>query len=106
LVPEKWRSLHLKKTPLDKKIIASRLQEINEGLTRISSGLVEAHYRKSKKFGAAARVCSLIRGRNVIKNYDAIVAAAGELGISADTLESALSSTWGNSTSALRERCL
>lgn len=81
----------MKKTPLDKKIIASRLQEINEGLTRISGGLVEAHYRKSKKFGAAARICSLIRGRNVIKNYESLVAAAGELGIGADTLEKALS---------------
>ena len=76
---------------IEKKIIASRLQEVNEGLTRISSGLVEAHYRKSKKFGAAARICSLIKGRDVINNYDALVAAGGELGIGADTLENVLS---------------
>ena len=44
---------------LDKKIVTSRLQEINEGLTRISSGLIETHYRKSKKYGAAASVVSL-----------------------------------------------
>ncbi|MEX2138499.1 MAG: hypothetical protein WD894_04515 [Pirellulales bacterium] len=76
--------------PLEKQIIAARLQEINEGLTRQTGGIVEAEFRKSKKLGAAARVCSLIRGQDVINDYRALLAAGGELGIGADTLEAAL----------------
>lgn len=71
-------------------MIAARLQDINEGLTRQTGGLVEAHYRKSKRLGSAARICSLIGGQEVIKDYNALVAAAGELAINADTLETAL----------------
>ncbi len=76
--------------PVEKKIAASRLQEINEGLCGIGSGIVETHFRKSKRFGAAARICSLIRGRNVIQDYNLLVSAGGELGIFADLLEKAL----------------
>lgn len=75
---------------MDKAIIAARLQDINEGLTRQTGGLVEAHFRKSKRFGAAVRICNLIRGQEVIKNYDTLVAATGELGIGADTLDLSL----------------
>jgi len=75
---------------LDRTSTTARLQDINEGLVCQGGGLVEAHYRKAKKFGAAARVCNLIRGRDVIKDYNALVAACGELGISADTLDNAL----------------
>jgi hypothetical protein len=75
---------------LDNTTTAARLQDINEGLVRQSGGLVEAHYRKAKRFGAAARICNLIRGYDVVSNYTALVAAAGELGISADTLDAAL----------------
>ena len=76
---------------MDNKLIASRLQEINEGLVSQSGGLVEAHFRKSKRLGAAARLCNVIRGQDVLDNYEMLVAAAGELGISADTLDRALS---------------
>jgi hypothetical protein len=75
---------------MNKTVAAARLQDINEGLVRQSGGLVEAHYRKSKRFGAAARVCNLIRGRDVVTDYNALVAACGELGIGADTLDAAL----------------
>lgn len=75
---------------MDNAITAARLQDINEGLTRQTGGLVEAHFRKSKRFGAAIRICNLIRGRDVIRNYNALVAATGELGIGADTLDIAL----------------
>ena len=74
----------------DGTTITARLQDINEGLVRQSGGLVESHYRKSKRFGAAARVCNLIRGCDVVSDYNSLVAAAGELGIGADTLDAAL----------------
>src|SRR5262245_54603817 len=74
----------------DDATTSARLQDINEGLVRQSGGLVEAHFRKSKRFGAAARVCNLIRGCDVVSNYNSLVAAAGELGIGADTLDAAL----------------
>ena len=74
----------------DKKILAARLQEMNEGLSTVGSGIVEKEFRKSKKIGAAARICSLIKGRNVISEYDSLVSAAGELGIFADTLDRCL----------------
>src|SRR5215475_2870236 len=76
---------------MDSKLIASRLQEINEGLVSQSGGLVESHFRKSKRLGAAARLCNVLRGQDVINNYEMLAAAAGELGISADTLDRALS---------------
>lgn len=76
---------------MDKKLIAGRLQEINEGLVSQSGGLVEAHFRKSKRLGAAARLCNVLRGQDVLDNYEMLAAAAGELGISADTLDRALS---------------
>jgi DNA-binding transcriptional ArsR family regulator len=75
---------------IDKPTITARLQDINEGLVRQSGGLVEAHYRKSKRFGAAARVCNLIKGCDVVSDYNSLVASAGELGIGADTLDAAL----------------
>jgi hypothetical protein len=75
---------------IDMAIITARLQDINEGLVRQSGGLVEAHFRKSKRFGAAARICNVIRGYDVVKDFNALAAAAGELGISADTLDAGL----------------
>jgi len=75
---------------MDRAITTARLQDINEGLVRQSGGLVEANFRRAKRFGAAARVCNLIRGCDVVSRYDALVAAAGELGIGADTLDAAL----------------
>ena len=76
---------------MDDKIIASRLEEINEGLCSQTGGMTEIHFRKSKRFGAAARIANLIKGQDVITNYDFLLAAAGELRIPADTLEKALS---------------
>jgi hypothetical protein len=76
---------------LDPTIVAARLQDINEGLVRQSGGLVETHFRKSKRLGAAARICSLIRGSDVVSEYEALLAACGELGIIADTVDLALS---------------
>jgi DNA-binding transcriptional ArsR family regulator len=76
---------------MDKKLIAGRLQEINEGLVGQSGGLVESHFRKSKRLGAAARLCNVLRGQDVLDNYEMLAAAAGELGIPADTLDRALS---------------
>jgi hypothetical protein len=75
---------------MDNSTIAARLQDINEGLLRQSGGLVETHYRKAKRFGAAVRVCNLIRGHDVISKYDPLIAAAGEMGIGADTLDASL----------------
>jgi hypothetical protein len=75
---------------MDKTTLAARLQDVNEGLVRQSGGLVEAHYRKTKRFGAAARICNLIRGQDVVSDYTSLVAAAGELGINADTLDASL----------------
>ncbi len=75
---------------MDKTTVAARLQDINEGLVRQSGGLVESHYRKTKRFGAAARICNLIRGQDVVSDYTSLVAATGELGIGADTLDAAL----------------
>ena len=75
---------------LEKAIIAARLQEVNEGLVRQSGGLVEAHFRKSKRLGAAARICNLIRGADVVSEYEALLAACGELGVVADTVDAAL----------------
>jgi hypothetical protein len=76
---------------VDNSLIAGRLQEINEGLMSQSGGLVEAHFRKSKRIGAAARLCNVLRGQDVLDNYEMLAAAAGELGIFADTLDRALS---------------
>jgi hypothetical protein len=76
---------------MDRKLIAGRLQEINEGLVSQSGGLVEAHFRKSKRSGAAARLCNVLRGQDVLDDYEMLAAAAGELGIPADTLDRALS---------------
>lgn len=75
---------------MEGKYIAGRLQEINEGLVSQSGGLVEAHFRKSKRLGAAARLCNVLRGQDVIDDYNILAAAAGELGINADTLDRAL----------------
>jgi len=75
---------------MDKKLIAARLQEINEGLVSQSGGLIESHFRKSKRLGAAARLCNVLRGQDVLDNYEMLAAAAGELGIPADTLDRAL----------------
>ena len=75
---------------LDNTMITARLQDINEGLVRQSGGVVEAHFRKSKRFGAAARICNIIRGCDVVSDFNSLVAAAGELGIGADTLDASL----------------
>lgn len=75
---------------MQSKFIAGRLQEINEGLVRQSGGLVEAHFRKSRRLGAAARLCNVLRGQDVIDDYNMLAAAAGELGVGADTLDRAL----------------
>jgi hypothetical protein len=75
---------------MDKTTTAARLQDLNEGLVRQSGGLVEAHFRKAKRFGAATRICNLIRGQDVVNDYTSLVAASGELGIGADTLDASL----------------
>jgi len=76
---------------MEAKIIAARLQDINEGLLRQLGGITETYFRKTKRLGAAVRICNLIKGRDVIDQYDLLCAAAGELGIGADTAERALS---------------
>jgi hypothetical protein len=76
---------------MDPKIITARLQDLNEGLLRQLGGITETYFRKTKRLGAAVRVCNLIKGRDVIAQYDVLCAAAGELGIPADTVEKALS---------------
>jgi DNA-binding transcriptional ArsR family regulator len=76
--------------PMDKRFIAGRLQEVNEGLVSQTGGLIESHFRKAKRLGAAARMCNVLRGQDVIDNYQMLAAAAGELGIQADTLDRAL----------------
>ena len=53
-------------------------------------GITEAHFRKSKRLGAAARICNLIKGQDVISEYEILLAAGGEIGISADTMDNAL----------------
>lgn len=75
---------------MDDKLLSSRLEEINEGLCGQTGGLSETHFRKSKRLGAAVRIANLIKGQDVISNYDFLLAAAGELRIQADTLEKAL----------------
>ncbi len=75
---------------MDDKLIAGRLEEINESLCAQSGGLIETHFRKSKRIGAAVRIANLIKGQDVIESYEFLLAAAGELRISADTLEEAL----------------
>ncbi len=75
---------------MDAKIITARLQDINEGLLRQLGGITETYFRKSKRLGAAIRICNLIKGRDVISQYDVLCAAAGELGIPADTVDKAL----------------
>ncbi len=75
---------------MDDKIICARLEEINEGLCGQTGGITETHFRKSKRLGAAVRIANLIKGQDVIKNYDFLLAAAGELRIPADTLDKAL----------------
>jgi hypothetical protein len=59
---------------MDKKLIASRLVEINEGLVGQSGGLIETHFRRSKRLGAAARLCNVLRGQDVIDNYEMMAA--------------------------------
>ncbi|MDD5727540.1 MAG: hypothetical protein PHV59_03155 [Victivallales bacterium] len=75
---------------IDDKLISGRLEEINEGLCCQTGGLTETHFRISKRLGAAVRIANLIKGQDVISNYDFLLAAAGELSISADTLDRAL----------------
>jgi len=75
---------------MDTKIITARLQDINEGLLRQLGGVTETYFRKTKRLGAAIRICNLIKGRDVISQYDVLCAAAGELGIPADTVDKAL----------------
>ncbi|MFH1371608.1 MAG: hypothetical protein ABII09_10035 [Planctomycetota bacterium] len=76
---------------MEPKIIAARLQDINEGLVRQIGGITEAYYNKSKRLGAAVRICNIIKGQDVVTNPQILFIAAGELGISADTVEKALS---------------
>ncbi len=75
---------------MDDKLISGRLQEINEGLCGQTGGLIEANFRKSKRLGAAVRVANLIKGQDVISDYKFLLAAAGEIKISADTLDKSL----------------
>jgi len=75
---------------VDDKLIAGRLEEINEGLCAQSGGIIETHFRKSKRIGAAVRIANLIKGQDVVDSYYFLLAAAGELRISADTLDKAL----------------
>lgn len=75
---------------MDDKLVAARLEEINEGLCSQTGGLTETHFRKSKRLGASARIANLIKGQDVIENYEFLLAAAGELRIPADTLDKAL----------------
>ena len=75
---------------MDDKLLSSRLEEINEGLCGQTGGLSEIHFHKSKRLGAAVRIANIIKGQDVISNYDFLLAAAGELRIQADTLEKAL----------------
>lgn len=75
---------------MDDKILCARLEEINEGLCGQIGGITETHFRKSKRLGAAVRIANLIKGQDVIKNYDFLLAAAGELRIPSDTLDKAL----------------
>ena len=75
---------------IDDKLISGRLEEINEGLCSQTGGLVESHFRKSKRLGAAIRIANLIKGQDVISNYEYLLAAAGELKIGADTLDKSL----------------
>lgn len=60
---------------MDDKLISARLEEINEGLCSQTGGLTEIHFRKSKKVGAAVRIANLIKGQDVISNYDFLLAA-------------------------------
>lgn len=75
---------------MEDKIVAARLQDINEGLVRQIGGVTEAYYMRSKRLGAAVRICNIIKGQDVIKNTQMLFVAAGELGISADTVDKAL----------------
>jgi DNA-binding transcriptional ArsR family regulator len=75
---------------MENKIIAARLQDINEGLVRQIGGITEAYYIKSKRLGAAGRICNIIKGQDVIKNPQILFIASGELGISGDTVDRAL----------------
>jgi hypothetical protein len=60
-------------------------------LLRQLGGATEIYFRKTKRLGAAIRICNLIKGRDVISQYDVLCAAAGELGIPADTVDKSLS---------------
>ena len=62
---------------MDNKLISARLEEINEGLCGQIGGLTESHYRISKRFGAAVRIANLIKGQDVILDYNYLLAAAG-----------------------------
>ncbi len=75
---------------MDDKLISGRLEEINEGLCNQTGGLTETHFRKTKRLGAAVRVANLIKGQDVISDYNYLLAAAGELKIPADTLDKSL----------------
>ena len=44
---------------MDAKIITARLQDVNEGLLRQLGGITETYFRKSKRLGAAIRICNV-----------------------------------------------
>ena len=75
---------------MENKIIAARLQDINEGMVRQIAGITEVYYNKSKRLGAAVRICNIIKGQDVITKPEILLIAAGEMGISADTVDKAL----------------
>src|SRR5438128_10495123 len=61
------------------------------GITQATWRSDRDSFRKTKRLGAAIRICNLIKGRDVISQYDVLCAAAGELGIPADTVDKSLS---------------
>ena len=75
---------------MEDKLLSGRLEEINEGLCSQTGGVLESHFRKSRRLGAAVRVANLIKGQDVITDFNYLLAASGELRISADTLEKSL----------------
>ena len=75
---------------MEKFLKAVRAQDIQMGLSQITSGLSNLHMKNVKLIGAASQVCSLIESRQVVSNFDSLIVAAGEIGIDDNLLDKCL----------------
>lgn len=63
---------------LTDQTLGIRIHDINQGLVAVSSGLINARLRRTKRAGVAAQLAALVAGEQVV-DYESLLVAAGEL---------------------------